>query len=68
MEFERNNITKECQLFAQNYDYISIHPSKTGSGNEVMPFIRKLLLIRKHEFDLMDMNKALNQKTKNKRK
>ncbi len=64
-EFEKNNISKGCILFTQNYDYISVHPSKTGSGNEVMPFIRKLLLTRMHEFDLMDMNKALNQKTKN---
>jgi hypothetical protein len=64
-EFERNNIARGCTLFAQNYDYISIHPSKSGSGSEVMPFIKKLLLTRKHEFDIKDMNVALNQKTKN---
>ncbi len=63
--FESNSISKGCILFAQNYDYISSHPSKTGAGNEVMPFIRKILLIKKHEFDLLDINKALNQKTKN---
>lgn len=62
--FERDNIAKGCKLFSQNFDYISVHPSKTGSGNEVIPFIKKLLLVRKHEFDLKDVNDSLNIKTK----
>lgn len=62
LEFGENNISKGMINFAKNYDYISVNPSQTGSNNEVMTYIRKLLLTRQLQFDLQTMNNTLNLK------
>jgi len=62
--FESSNVSKGLIKFAKRYDYLSLYPSRTGKNKDVTSVINKILRVRKIEFNVYDVNKTYNQKTR----
>lgn len=64
IEYDSNSIYKGKINFCRNYDYQSLHPSKTtGKGKEIKSMINKILQIKLTVFTAKNLTDTLRQTT-----
>jgi GTPase SAR1 family protein len=60
-QFDDKSISSGMISFCKNYDYDSIHPSKTGRNKEIKAMINRILAVKLTRFTHKDLNKTFNQ-------